>query len=134
VTAQRRTALSPRTDWSYPGPADVSGWQPALSSLSGGSAATGVVPQGTVYAGYAPAGRFPLTVGARTANQRPAFGWAAQYQTTAGHATLAYSAFPYVPLVVLLELAAWVILAVALAGLPHRRRHSSPSHAAGTRS
>jgi hypothetical protein len=60
----------------------------------------------------------------------PAFGWAAQYQTTAGQASLSYSAFPYVPLAVLAELVVWVILVVALAGLPHRRRHSTPSHAA----
>jgi GT2 family glycosyltransferase len=130
VTAQRGTALPPGHDWSYPGPADVAGWQPALSPLSGGTAATGVVPAGTVYAGYAPAGRFPLTVGGRSTTQRPAFGWAAQYQTAPGHATLSYSAFPYVPLVVVLELAAWVILALALAGLPHRRRHATPTHAA----
>ena len=77
-----------------------------------------------------PAGRFPLTVHGRTALQRPAFGWAAQYRTTAGQATLSYSAFPYVPLAVLLELAAWVSLVVALVGLPHRRRHATPTHAA----
>jgi hypothetical protein len=97
--------------------------------MSGGTPASGEVPAGTVYAGYAPSGRFPLTVDGRSAQQRPAFGWAGQYQTLAGHATLAYSAFPYVPLVVLLELVAWVIVAAALAGLPQRRR-SAPSHAA----
>jgi GT2 family glycosyltransferase len=130
VTAARGAPLPAGQDWSYPRPTDVSGWQPALTPLTGGTAATGPVPAGTVYAGYAPSGRFPLTVSGRTATQKPAFGWAAQYPTTAGHAALSYSAFPYVPLAVLLELAAWVVLVVALAGLPHRRRHSTPSHAA----
>jgi hypothetical protein len=131
VTAARGAPLPPGHGWSYPRPADVSGWQPALTPLSRGTAATGPVPAGTVYAGYAPSGRFPLTVNGRTATQKPAYGWAAQYPTaTAGHASLSYSAFPYVPLAVLLELAAWVVLVVALAGLPHRRRHTTPSHAA----
>jgi GT2 family glycosyltransferase len=129
VTAVRGTPLPAGRTWTYPGPADVTGWRPALSPLSGGAPASGAVPAGTVYAGYAPAGSFSLTAGGRTAQQRPAFGWAAQFPTTAGRATLSYSSFPYVPLVVLLELAAWVILALALAGLPHRRR-SAPSHAA----
>jgi hypothetical protein len=128
VTAQRGTPLPPGHAGTYPSAADVTGWQPSLSAMSGGTPANGEVPAGTVYAGYAPSGRFPLTVDGRTAQQRPAFAWAAQYQTLAGHATLAYSAFPYVPLVALLELVAWVFLAVAFAGLPQRR--SAPSHAA----
>jgi GT2 family glycosyltransferase len=130
VTAERGTPLPAGRDWSYPKGPDVAGWQPALTALSRGTAATGAVPAGTVYAGYAPSGSFPLTVNGRTAKQRPAFGWAAQYQTTDGHASLSYSAFPYVPLAVLLELVAWVILVAALVGLPHRRRGSTPSHAA----
>ena len=129
ATATRGTALPAGQAWSYPTAADVKGWQPALAPLSGGTA-TGAVPAGTVYAGYAPSGRFPLTVHGRTAVERPGFGWAAQYRTTAGQATLSYSAFPYVPLAVLLELAAWVVLVVALVGFPDRRRHATPPHAA----
>jgi hypothetical protein len=131
VTAQRGTALPATSTWSYPGPADVSGWQPALSALSGGVPAAGAVPAGTVYAGYAPSGRFPLNVGGHDVRPQPAFGWAAQHQTTGGHAMLSFSSFPYVPLAVLAELAVWVVLVVALASLPHRRRGVTPSHAAG---
>ena len=43
-------------------------------------------------------------------------------------AALSLSQFPLVPLVVLLELAAWVVLAVALIGRP--RRHREPLAAA----
>jgi hypothetical protein len=129
VTAARGTALPSGQAWSYPRPTDVAGWQPALAPLTGGTAA-GAVPAGTVYAGYAPSGSFALTLHGHTAVPRPAFGWAAQYRTTAGQATLSYSAFPYVPLAVLLELAAWVVLVVALVGLPHRRRHATPTHVA----
>ena len=37
VTAGRGTPLPPTTVWSYPGPADVAGWQPLFASLSGGA-------------------------------------------------------------------------------------------------
>ena len=60
--------------------------------------------------------------------RQPAFGWAAQYAVSAkGPASLSLSQFPFVPLAVLLELAAWVLLAVALVGRPRRsgRRHAS---------
>jgi GT2 family glycosyltransferase len=129
VTAARGTALPSGSAWSYPRPADVAGWRPALAPLTAGTAA-GAVPAGTVYAGYAPSGRFLLTVHGRPAAPRPAFGWAAQYRTTSGEATLSYSAFPYAPLAVVLELVAGVVLVVALVGLPHRRRHAIPTHAA----
>ena len=57
--------------------------------------------------------------------RQPAFGWAAQYAVSAkGPATLSLSQFPFVPLAVLLELAAWVVLAVALIGRPRRTRAS----------
>jgi len=77
----------------------------------------GAVPAGTLYAGYAPAGSFSLTLDGHAVARRPAFGWAAQYAVSAkGGATLSLSQFPLVPLVVLLELAAWVWLALALMG------------------
>ncbi len=85
-----------------------------------------------LYAGYAPAGSFALSVGGRAAPRRPAFGWAAQYPVTPGPASLTLSQFPFVPLVVLLELAAWVVLAVALLGRPRRARaHRVAAHGAG---
>ena len=105
---------------------DVAGWQSVLSALSDGSAATGAVPAGTLYAGYAPAGAFVLRVDGHTLTRQPAFGWAAQYAVTAkGQATFSLSQFPLVPLVVLLELAAWVLLALALIGRPRRARETS---------
>jgi hypothetical protein len=120
VTAQRAAPLPPVRTWSYPAAADVAGWQPVLSALSGGGPATGPVTAGTVYVGYAPAGSFTLRVGGHAASRRPAFGWAAQYTVTKGQASLSRVAFPYVPLAVALELAAWVVLAAALIGRPRR--------------
>ncbi len=124
VTAERPAALPPVTTWSYPGAADVVGWQPVLSALASGTDATGAVASGTVYAGYAPAASFTLTSQGGAAARRPAFGWAAQYAATAGRGRLSLSQFPLVPLGVLLEVAAWVALAVALIGRPRRRTHA----------
>ena len=120
VTAARSAPLPSAPAWSYPGAADVAGWQPVLSAISSGGPAVGPVTAGTVYAGYAPAGGFSLSVGGRSVARRPAFGWAAQYATTAGQASLSLSQFPYVPLAVALELAAWVVLAAGLIGRPRR--------------
>ena len=89
----------------------------------------GEVPAGTLYAGYAPAGNFTLTQNGHGAARQPAFGWAAQYSVVSGRASLSFSNFPYVPLVVLLEVAAWVVLAAALVG-PRRRSHLA-THGAG---
>jgi hypothetical protein len=124
VTAQRAAPLPAGDNWKYPSGADVAGWQPALSSLSG-SSARGPVKAGTLYAGYAPAGAFSLTVDGRPVTQRPAFGWAAQYATTKGGAELSLSQFPIVPLAVTVEVVAWVALLAALMG---RRRRPPPAH------
>jgi hypothetical protein len=122
VTATRAAAL-PVATTGYPSATDVAGWQPVLSALSDGSAATGAVPSGTLYAGDAPAGAFTLKVDGHTVARQPAFGWAAQYAvTTKGQATLSLSQFPLVPLAVLLELAAWAVLAFAVVGRPRRQR------------
>ena len=122
VTAQRAAPLPASTAWTYPGPADVAGWQAVLGDLSQGAGGSGTVRSGSVYAGYTPAGSFALTVGGQDATRRPAFGWAAQYAVASGRASLAFSGFPYVPVVVALELAAWLVLAGALVG---RRRRAS---------
>jgi hypothetical protein len=120
VTATRTAALPARAS-AYPGAADVAGWQPVLSALASGGPAVGALPKGTTYAGYAPAGSFALTVDGRTVTRQPAFGWAAQYAVgIGGRGSLSLSQFPYVPLLVLLELAAWVVLAGALLGRPRR--------------
>jgi GT2 family glycosyltransferase len=113
VTAQRVAPLPPVRTWSYPGPTDVVGWKPVLGE-STSPAASGPVAAGTVYAGYAPAGSFTLAGGGHAAVRRPAFGWAAQYAVFQGQATLSLSQFPYVPLGVTLEVAAWVALGAAL--------------------
>ena len=123
VTAERASPLPPVRTWSYPAAAaDVTGWQPVLGALASGGPATGAVSAGTIYAGYAPAGSFCSTSAATPVPQRPAFGWAAQYAVARGQASLSLSQFPYVPLVVLLELAAWVALAAALLGRPRRAK------------
>ena len=125
VTATRATALPVHAP-AYPSATDVGGWQPVLSALSSGGPATGAVPAGTLYAGYAPAGSFTLTLDGHTVARQPAFGWAAQYALNAkGQASLSLSQFPLVPLVVLLELAAWVLLALALIGRPRGTRAPS---------
>jgi GT2 family glycosyltransferase len=125
VTATRSTAL-PVDAATYPSATDVVGWQAVLSPLSSGSAAAGPVPAGTLYAGYAPAGSFALTVDGRTVTRQAAFGWAAQYAVgTKGQASLSLSQFPFVPLVVLLELAGWVLLAFSLIGRGRGKRAQS---------
>jgi hypothetical protein len=130
VTATRAGALPVQAS-GYPSATDVAGWQSVLSALSNGSAATGAVPSGTLYAGYAPAGAFTLKVDGHTVARQPAFGWAAQYAvTTKGQAALSLSQFPLVPLVVLLELAAWVLLALAVIGRPRREREPLAAAAA----
>jgi hypothetical protein len=121
VTAQRVLPLPPVRTWSYPGPTDVVGWQPVLGAPTS-PAASGPVAAGTTYAGYAPAGSFTLVPDGRAAVRRPAFGWAAQYAVSRGQATFSLSQFPYVPLGVLLEVAAWVVLAGALWGRRRRPR------------
>ena len=122
VTATRAAALPVRAS-AYPSATDVVGWQSVLSGLADGGPATGAVPAGTLYAGYAPSGAFTLTVDGRTVARQPAFGWAAQYAVQAkGRATLSLSRFPIVPLAVLLELAVWVLLALVVIGRPRRGR------------
>jgi hypothetical protein len=122
VTAERSQSLPSDRAFSWPGSADVVGWQPVLTSLSGINPGTGRV-QRTVYAGYAPAGRVTLRVGARPAARRPAFGWASQFSNVpAGRATLAVHVPPYTPVAELLELLLWVGLALALSGWRGRFR------------
>ncbi len=130
VTSQRASPLPAVRTWSYPGPAGVAGWQPVLSALSSGAPATGPVPAGTLYAGYAPAGSFALGVNGRAAPRRAAFGWAAQYAVQRGDASLSLSQFPLVPIAVTLEVAAWAILAAAILG---RSRRTKAKRAAGAR-
>ncbi len=127
TTAERAPPLPVVHAWSYPSAADVVGWQPVLGDLAGGAALARTVTAGTVYAGYAPAGSFALSVDGHPVRQQPAFGWAAQYAVVKGTASLALSQFPYVPLAVLLELAAWAFLAVALVGRPRRATRAEAS-------
>jgi GT2 family glycosyltransferase len=131
VTAARGAPLPSGSRWTYPGAADVLGWRPALSSSSASGSASGPVRSGTVYAAYAPAGSFSLETGGKQAVRRQAFGWAAQYATPAGSATLSFTSFPYVPVSVLLEVVLWATLALALLGWPlrARRRPTLPAQA-----
>jgi hypothetical protein len=127
VTAQRATPLPTGPDGSEPAPADVAGWRPVLSDLASGGPALGDVTAGTLYAGYAPAGSFALSVDGHGVAARPAFGWAAQYRTGAGRASLGLSQFPLVPLGVTVELLVWVALALALIGRRRRARTTGAS-------
>jgi GT2 family glycosyltransferase len=125
VTGQRARPLAPTTRTAWPGARDVMGWHPVLSTMADHPSATAVVSSGTVYAGYAPAGRFTLTQQGRSVGRTPAFGWAAQFPgASAGPATLSLRQFPAVPLLVLVEVLSWLVLAAALLGwlrLPRRR-------------
>jgi hypothetical protein len=124
VIAERSRSLPSRAVATWPAASDLSGWQPALRPLTDGAAA-GAVSAGTIYAGYAPAGSFALTADGHTVSHRPALGWAGQFTVApAATASLALHRFPYVPLVVLLEVLGWVVLATALVGWsrPRRRR------------
>ena len=95
-----------------PGVADVAGWHPVLGSGTGATAYRGTLPPGTVFASYAPAGSWTLTVGGRAVTGSPAFGWAAQYPTAAGgRAVLAFSGAPLVTLAEVLELLLWIAVA-----------------------
>jgi hypothetical protein len=125
VTAHRTAPLPVVSEWSYPSAADVTGWVPALEPLFDSGPARGTVGTGTLYAGYAPAGHFALTVDGRPVAQQPAFGWAAQFATTKGTGELSLSQFPFVPLAVIVEVVVWVVLLAALVG---RRRRPAPAH------
>jgi len=123
LTAQRARPLAPSAALRWPGPQDVVGWQPVLRALEGRAAATGPVSAGPVFAGYAPAGSFSLRQDGRSVRPQAVFGWAAQYRgVSAGSATLKLRRFPYVPLAVLVEVLAWVALALALLGWPRATR------------
>jgi GT2 family glycosyltransferase len=127
LTAQRARPVRPSARLTWPSAGDVVGWQPVLGVLAGHRAASGPVSSGTVYAGYAPAGSFSLHQQGRTVPRQSVFGWAAQYPgVSAGTASLSLRRFPYVPLGVLVEVLAWVVLALALLGWPRsaRRRRS----------
>jgi hypothetical protein len=73
-----------------------------------------------VFASYAPAGRWRLSVNGSTASRQSAFGWASQYASaSAGSAVLAFDGTPLVPFGVTLEILLWLVLVAALLG---RRR------------
>ncbi len=124
VTAQRGSGLPTNPTSPFPGANDVAGWHAALSPLAFGPA-SGAVGAGAVYAGYAPAGDLQLQVNGHAVAERPAFGWAAQFATPAGSATLTVQQFPYIPLAVILEMVGWLVLTLVLLGWqrwPLRRR------------
>jgi hypothetical protein len=127
LSAQRARPLPVTATTSWPGLADIVGWHPVLSAAPDHPTATGVVGSGTVYSGYAPAGAFSLTQDRRPVALRPAYGWAGQYPgASAGVATFSLTRFPYIPLAVLAEVLAWVVLAAALSGWLFPRRLAEP--------
>jgi len=103
-----------------PTTADVAGWRPVLPGERGLQDYSGQVAAGTVYASYAPAGRWHLTVDGRTVAETSAFAWAAQYDALpAGQAVLRIDISPLIPLGVFAELLLWLLVIAALLG---RRR------------
>jgi hypothetical protein len=115
-------AASPH--WTFPGVADIQGWHAVLGQLSGPSDA-GQVTAGELFASDAPAGNLRLVVDGHAVAERPAFGWAAQFDNVpAGRATLNFNRLPFIALLVLVELAGWAALGSTLLGIRRRRvRH-----------
>ncbi len=104
----------------WPTAQDVTGWRPVLPGPAGLRSYSGTVASGTVFASYAPAGRWRVHVHGLTVASTPAFGWAGQYENVpAGPATLRLGLTPLVPLAVIAELLLWLAVAGTLLG---RRR------------
>ncbi len=104
----------------WPTAQDVTGWRPVLPGPPGLRSYSGTVTSGTVFASYAPAGRWRIRVHGLTVASTPAFGWAGQYENVpAGPATLRLGLTPLVPLAVIAELLLWLAVAGTLLG---RRR------------
>ncbi|MGH9083194.1 MAG: hypothetical protein ACRDWN_07610, partial [Acidimicrobiales bacterium] len=105
---------------SRPTAADVAGWRRVLGRSAGAHGFTGPVRRGTVLSSSAPASGWHLTVNGRAVRRRTAFGWASQYTgVRPGGATLRFDGGLLDPLVELLALAAWLVVALGLLG---RRR------------
>jgi GT2 family glycosyltransferase len=118
VTAQRSVPSTlPPVHVSRPTELDVEGWLPILSPLTAKHPGVGPVGNGTAYVSYAPSSHFTLTIDHHAAARRDAFVWASSYPNAPkGRATLTFTGPPYVPVAVLVELLAWVMLAAALLG------------------
>ena len=115
----------------WPTAQDVTGWRPVLPGPAGLRSYSGTVASGTVFASYAPAGRWRVHVHGLTVASTPAFGWAGQYENVpAGPATLRLGLTPLVPLAVIAELLLWLAVAGTLLG---RRRWLDWWVAAGRR-
>lgn len=110
VVASRATAPDPGTTSSALD--GVTGWSPALSL----DQRQGVVPAGVVLAGLAPADAWTLLVNTHAAPRRTAFGWAALYRTSGGHATLVLHQFPFNGLLALVTLGLWLVALVSFGG------------------
>ncbi len=117
--AERSTALTGSSS-TWPSLDQLSGWRPVLPGPAASTSYAGPVRRGTVFASYAPAGGWQLTVDGRPAPASAAFGWAAQYRSTsAGPAVLRFDGSALIPLGVTVELLLWVVTVAALLG---RRR------------
>jgi GT2 family glycosyltransferase len=120
LRAERSQPVSAASAGAWPANQDVTGWLPVLPGPPQKRSYSGNVTSGTVFASYAPAGRWRLRVQGLTLASTPAFGWAGQYtKVPAGPATLSLGVTPLVPLAVGAELVLWVAVAGTLLG---RRR------------
>lgn len=95
-------------------PANVRGWHGVLGNQSGQTQYQGTTRGEPLVAAYAPAGSWHLMVDGRDIPQRPAYGWAAQFQANRGQGSLAVDPGPLVPLGVTVEIILWALVAVAL--------------------
>jgi len=115
ITAEREKPLA-ISSAPFPSINDLSDWLPVLSPPRAGGPQSEVISAGTVYAGYAPASSFALTVGHHTVPRLSAFGWASSYRAPAGRATLSFTGSPLVPIGVLLECLGWLVVIAAMLG------------------
>jgi hypothetical protein len=95
-----------------------SDWVPVLDGVTW----SGDVAPGHVLAGLAPAGAFALEVDGHAVKRTVRLGWAAQYRSSGGKATIVLHQFPFNGLVALFTVLVWVFY---LAGFGVLERWSS---------
>jgi GT2 family glycosyltransferase len=128
IVSSRATAIPSHATWSS---LDVArGWSPVLSF----DKRAGVVPAGSVVAALAPADAWSLIVNGHSTPRRIVLGWAGEYRTAGGRATLVLHQFPLNGILALVTLGLWLVSLVSfggserLAALASRRRPQSPRH------
>jgi GT2 family glycosyltransferase len=101
---------------SGPSASDVTGWEGVLPGAAGSSTYGSQVAAGTVYASYAPAGRWHLTVDGTAVAGHSAFGWASQWAASPGKAILSVDEPAVDTVGALGELVVWVVVLCVVVG------------------